>query len=549
MGFNETVDFLNKLSRDQVYDTRVLEKRQGDNEAAQDDYAARRVPGSWRWSAWRSLWAFSAISTAMVFPLTGALLSVTFGARATIIAMALSTVYGMLGVFYMTKKSAEEGALSELISRQTFGYKGSAYQILLYGLLGTVYFSLEGHVMSAALSEAIPVIPYEVSAAIVCIVFIPLTFYGMIFLEKFQSFTVWVYILGIILAFAGLFGGWSDKINSSLAGIRWWNINPNNVPLDWISVLGAFGSYVGLLGGSNLILNSTDTSRFIKQNEKNKGAVLYALLGVSIPAFFTPLFGVYLLAATGGKNPDPGVTLVWLLGPLGLLLIYITQIRINLFNVYFGTNAMENFSTQILKLNWKRSKYVFPFMIISYLLIVSPLLEYYSTVTTVLSVFLFNWANTLLGDLLLVRKKYGIPQWSEFRRGYAASYNKIGIYSMWFPTIIGILMGTGIFGVKIQVLAVPLTGILSFFLPIIISNLMSRERLLKQYFGRIPEPMPVTADMAEAEYTCRICSRFYHKSDFVYCPFHGGAYICSTCCASEKNCKLMCQKQSCENRV
>ncbi|CAN7466761.1 hypothetical protein LJR029_000708 [Caballeronia sp. LjRoot29] len=212
---------LNQLPEHEVYDTRVVLKRTGDSETAQDDYALRRVPATWRWSAWGSLGAFSGMSTAMAYPLTAALLAMVLGGSAVVCALILSMLYTWVGVWYMSKKAANEGAILELISKHTFGFKGSAYQIVVFGLLGTIYFSLEGHVMATALTESVPMLSYKLSAALICVAFIPLTMYGMQFLSRFQSLTVWLYALGIVLALVGLFGGWSSDISSKLASARW----------------------------------------------------------------------------------------------------------------------------------------------------------------------------------------------------------------------------------------------------------------------------------------------------------------------------------------
>ena len=59
---------LRQLPESEIYDTRILEVRDGGQKVAQDDYALRRVPASWRWSAWGCVWALSGISTAMAFP-------------------------------------------------------------------------------------------------------------------------------------------------------------------------------------------------------------------------------------------------------------------------------------------------------------------------------------------------------------------------------------------------------------------------------------------------------------------------------------------------
>ena len=46
-------------------------------------------------------------------------------------------------------------------------------------------------------------VSYKLSAALICAAFIPLTMDGMQFLSRFQSLTVWLYALGIVLALVG----------------------------------------------------------------------------------------------------------------------------------------------------------------------------------------------------------------------------------------------------------------------------------------------------------------------------------------------------------
>lgn len=535
----ERISKLQRLTADEIYDTRVSGPRTASHGAAQDDYAARRVPSTWRWSAWESLWAFSGISTALVFMLTGGLLVTFYGANAVIVAILLTFVYTAAGVNYMARKASDEGAVVELISKHTFGFKGSAYEIVIYGILGVVYFSLEGHVMSAALSEVIPQLPYAASAAIVCIAFIPLSLYGMQFLTKFEALTVWIYALGMLLVAYGVFAGWSKDVSSALASHDWWNINPNNAPFTWQSVFGAFGTIAGVLGAI-LILLCTDMARFANRTEARKVGLLISLLGVSVPLLLAMISGVYLVSASGGKIADPGVALPRLLGVWGLLLVVLTQVRINVVNVYFGTTALENFALQAFQFKWTRQKLLIPFMILAYLLLISPLLKYFSTIMTMLSVFLVNWVSVILGELWLVRTRHGIPRWAEFRRGYVASYNKIGLLSMWLPTAAGVVMGSGKFGPEFQALAVPVAGVAAFLMPAIISALLPKERVLAQYFARIPERV---VDLKE-DLDCSLCGETFHRSDFVLCPFHKAVFICSRCCATESRCKMICHSKT-----
>jgi cytosine permease len=535
---SESISRLRGLTPDEVYDTRVITERTGGIDEARDDYAVRRVPATWRWTAWDSLWAFSGISTALAFPLTGGLVAVLYGGPAALTAILLTGIYAVAGVFFMARKAASEGAVIELISKHIFGFKGAAYVIVLYGALGILYFSLEGHVMAAALSEVLPLIPYQVSAAIICLMFVPLTLYGMKFLTRFQWMTVWIYAIGMAAVVIALFTGWSADVSSTLAPHDWWNVNPNHRPYSWRTVLGAFGAIGGTFGAM-LILMITSTARFTRRDQATKTGILMAF-GVGSPFALTMTFGVYLLAASSGKIADPGVSIPRLLGSAGLLLVILTQLRVNVINVYFGTTALENFTSQIFQKKWTRARFLIPFMAGSYLLVISPFLQYFGAIMTMLSVFLVSWASVVLGDLWLLRPSIGLPQWTEFRRGYAASYNKIGVLSMWLPTVIGVVMASGKLGNSAQAIAVPLSGTAAFLLPKLCSLAISGSQLLRQYFARIPGSVAGLEEM----HRCPLCDESFHRSDFVLCPYHKSNYVCSSCCATERHCDLCCHPKA-----
>ncbi|MDB6083620.1 MAG: cytosine permease, partial [Gammaproteobacteria bacterium] len=121
-------------------------------------------------------------------------------------------------------------------------------------------------------------------------------------------------------------------------------------------------------------------------------------------------------------------------------------------------------------------------------------------------------------------------------RGYVASYNKIGLIAMWLPTSIGVVMGSGKFGTQAQALSVPLAGVAAFFMPACISGFMSRRSVISQYFARIPESVAAL----ETVHECPLCREPLHRSDFVLCPFHGGKFICSRCCATDASCQTVC---------
>ena len=525
---------LQRLTEDDVLDTRTIDRRVADHGAETEDYSLRRVPATWRWSAWGALWSYSGILTAMAFPLTAGLLTMFYGGPATLIAFAMTLVYTWVGVFYFARKSSDEGALEVLMSKHTFGFVGSAYQFIAYGLLGALYFALEGHVMASGLSE-VTGLSSAWSAAIICVLFIPLSIFGMKFIALFQGATIWLYLAGIVLVLYAIGANGNPDISAAKAGAQWWLVNPGNAPLGWVTVLSAFGATSGVLGAI-MILICTEQARFARRTERRKAAFLFSAIGMTACNIVTPVLGVYLFAASGGTIPDPGVSITKLLGSLGLALIVLTQLRVNVINVYFGTNALETFASVVLKASWSRVLYIFPFLIVCYLLITSPWLQKFGVIMTMLSVFLVNWANVMLGEFWLVRRRFGIPRWSEFRRGYLPKYNKIGLLSMWIPTVVGVAMGSGSFGPAVAALAVPVTGLAAFFLPALISLAMNRDAVAREYFARAP----VSPKSLDVIAMCPIEGTQQHRSDFVVCPYHDNRFISSTACAAERNCKTMC---------
>lgn len=530
------LDDLQELHEDDMLDTRDIDHREAGHGAETEDYSLRRVPATWRWSAWGALWSFSGLSTAMAFPLTAGLLAMFYGGPATLIAFAMTLIYTWIGVYFFARKASNEGALEVLMSKQSFGFIGSAYQLIAYGLLGAVYFALEGHVMASSLSE-ITGWPTPISAAIICIAFVPLSVYGMKFISLFQGATVWLYLIGIALVLYFILKSSNPEVSAANHEAAWWMVNPGNVPLNWLSVLSAFGATSGVLGAIMLLI-CTEQARFARRSEGKKAALLFTGIGMTVCNILTPLLGVYLLSASGGKIPDPGVSITKLLGGAGLALIVLTQLRINVINVYFGTNALENFSSVVLKTSWGRVVYIAPFLIICYLLIVSPWLQKFGAIMTMLSVFLVNWANVMLGELWLVRRRARIPEWSEFRRGYLPPYNRIGLISMWIPTVIGVAMGSGHFGAEAAALAVPLMGVAAFFMPVLVARTMSPDNVVRQYYARAPAS---TRQLQVIE-VCPVEKTRQHRSDFVLCPYHGDKFISSTACASEKNCGTQCHR-------
>lgn len=522
------------LDERDVFDNRPTVAREGDREVAMDDHSVRRIPASWRWSYLGATFTAFGVSTAMIYPLSGALYALTYGARAAFIAGLVSAVYAVTVTYYIVRHVINEGVNADPLSRSTFGYIGSALNALLYATVCAFYFAAEGSVMAHALHEVVPAVPYWGWALLTSASFIVIGLFGMVLLSKIQWFTLVFYFLGLALAFYALVAGWNAEVSLDRLS-AWLTYSPPGVTFDLWTVLEAISAYIGVLGAI-LAVFTVDVARFIRREDRGFGGFFFVVVNTLFPVLVMYSVGIQMLSASG--QPDPGVTLVRLLGPLGLAVTLLTQVRINLLNLYGGTIGLANFFARIFGFVPGRHFWVVPFLLIGTGIILTPFREHFGQVSIYISIFLCAWVSTLIGDRLLVRSRYPLPWWSEVRRAYLPSWNRVGVTSMWVPIAVACVMASGVLGRHAHALAVPLAIVGPFLMPAIVAALLSEQGRMRAYVGRDIEPPPVDHETL----MCGVCQKGFHRSDFARCPFHDGVWICSYCCISELRCQTVCQQ-------
>jgi purine-cytosine permease-like protein len=516
-----------------VFDTRPTLAREGGREVAMDDHGVRRIPATWRWGYVGATFTAAGVSTAMIYPLSGALYTINYGAKAALIAAAITAVYACITCYYVIRHVVNEGINADLLSRSTFGYIGSAFNAILYATVCGFLFAAEGSVMAHALAESVPAIPYWGWALLTNASFVLLGLFGMVLLTKVQWATLVFYFAGLAVAVWALLQGWDERVSlTQMHG--WWRQNPNGVPLDGWTILEATSSYIGVLGAI-LAVFTTDVARFMRREQRGFGGMFFVAVNTIIPVVLMYVTGIMMLAASG--QPDPGVTLVRLIGGLGLAVTLITQVRINLLNLYGGTLGLANFFSRIFGYVPGRQFWAIPFLVVATGIILTPFREHFGQITIYISVFLCAWVSTLIGERALVRRAYGLPTWSEVRRAYLPDYNVVGLVSMWVPVAIGCVMASGVLGRHVRALAVPFCIAVPFVLPGLLAAMLGPVRLVRAYVGRDMVVPPQHMEVV----SCGRCQGEYHRSDFALCPFHQGIWICSYCCMSELQCGTVCR--------
>lgn len=518
-----------------ITETNSTQTRVGSKMAEKEDYALSQVPETWRYS-WGSL-IFSMLGggTAAIFLALPAQLAGEFGLANVLLGMFVAMFIQTILNYALVSSASRTGLGSAFMSRGlALGFGGSAWTQVVYGASWLIFFATEGQILGDSLTAAFG-IPRGVSYCIVGAAFIPLVLYGMGFLTRFQKWTFYIYILGLIALL------WQVFTTPNVGNIIGSEFSSFNTSIGGISFLGVMAAYMGLIG--NVTLGHADIARLAANDKsllkgKKSGALWLSLIPYSLSAYI--IFGCFgLLFWIVTKDTNPGSNFVHLLGFSGFLLIIITQLRINLLNAYSGSIALSNFFSRY-KFLPGRSTWAIIVVMIGTIMMFGDILGNLSLVLTFQGVFLISWVGVILADLLINRKLLGFGpnngQFIEYRRALVKNWNYVGLIPLAGSTVIGSILvfggASGKLGGDITAyLATPITFVLA-FVGTVLLGIKDRG---KNYSQR--QPIEWVRDDIVVE--CPIEHEVVSTKDMVPCPFHN-KWICSTACMSTRNCEELC---------
>lgn len=532
-------------------DLRDESQRVGGAKAKAEDYALRRIPSTWRWNWTSVMWVVWGGVTFLYAFYLGGLVSSAFGTYAFLISAVVSLAWMIFPSLWFSYKSSMEGVSADLVSRGTFGYGGSAFSTFIYVFLWIYYFAAEGIIMASALVSYVPQIPIWGWEIVIAAIFVPLTLYGMSFLSKFQfaSWFIWLPLVAamVILAFQGHN---SNFVSLTLPAMLAYKSHSLNFSTAMLATGAGFGLFV------LWPLWAMDYGRFLKLKQRRYGTVAYWLPYTLVP-WIDYVIGGFIALVAVGHQANPGVYSVYLLGAGGVILSIVTQLRINVENVYSGSLSFSNFFSRAIHWVPGRRLWVYVFIVVALIAMEVNILLYATIISTFFSIFLGAWITVMFVDYTVVRKWLKLPLNTEYRRAYLKNWNVPMMGAMWIAILINLppsLQIEGVIGpspslgpVWYEASAWLFAIIESALLTVVFSYLAvagktdKRDAGMKFYFSRMPEKMPASLVHNE-EYVCSVCHQRNYKSDYAKCPWYeGGVYLCSYCCMGT-NCGNACKK-------
>lgn len=405
-------------------------------EQMREDFARERLPATHRRSSGTVLMVLVGIITAFFFPTTGGTYLLSYGATATFVGLLIGFVV-ITGLTLVTASAASrEGLNSDLLTRGCgYGYAGSALTALIYAATFVIYAALEGQILASSVHELWS-LPIGVWYVVVGLIFIPLTWYGMAQLSWTMWLTLPIYLVLIVVAIVRAL----DRSGGFPANFL--DAQPSGSVVGALGIVGVMAGLAGTIGLNPL--EFSDYTRFIKPGGFRRAAFTSVVLPYALMFLVAFPLGVFFTLITGETNP--GLYFIDLLGlGLGVLFAWVTQVRINLTNVYSGSMALSNFFARTI--GWAPSRIVWVAVVAcgSVGLMFADILDHLLSFLEWDGIFLMSWVATVVTDLVVVKRLLHIgPKHLEYERSRLWLVNPVGPVALVVAVAVGSALHYGV---------------------------------------------------------------------------------------------------------
>lgn len=314
----------------------------------------------------------------------------------TIIGMVLTIMtYGAINLV-LSRFAARTGLTVSLFSRTLFGRVGSALASLIFAATALYYAVFEGSIIAVAFHQYFGgsmVIWY----AVVVIYAIPLALGGVQnWLDKLNGLLLPLYLAGLIAVVVAA---------TMIKG----------VPTDWIgnaaassTLPGWLTSYLIYMGVYIMMMYTFDYARLgRKRDEKFLGTVAFGWVFYAFTFGLNGLVGIYIMSAWKLEASETGVVQAFIssLGLVGLLVILISQTRINTANYFLASENLSAFASRVFRLDLPRFVWVIVCGALAFLLMLTDVLSYLLKALAWQGVFVTAWVAIALVFIGLNWKK------------------------------------------------------------------------------------------------------------------------------------------------
>ncbi len=530
-----------------------------------EDYTLRFAPRSYR------QWSCSAVAGSALGGIAyladfaiGANIGISHGTLNALLGIAYASfvifITGLPTCYYAARYNID----LDLITRGSgFGYYGSILTNVIFGSFTFIFFALEGSIMAQGLELGLG-IPLWMGYALSTFLVLPLVIYGMKALAKFQAWTTPMWLVLMVLPMGYLVLANPDSIPTFLA-----YTGEGTGALNFGAALMAAGVCLPLMCQN---AEQIDYLRFMPpRTDANRKAWWWSVIlggpgwvilgglkqitGLFIAVYMIAKFGTSVMPVANEPVHQfltvyQEIMPMWLAMTLAVVLVVVSQIKINVTNAYCGSLAWTNSYTRITKRYPGRLIFVVLNLIAAFMLMEMNMFAFLNSILGFYSNCTIAWVTTVAVDIAINKYVLKIsPKTPEYRRSMLYDFNPVGFVTVIVTVGVSIAIFFGLFGKAIQ----PYSALTAFVIPIVMTPVMAIITQGKYYLRRADDGIDLPMFDADGNPSgetlfCHVCQQEYERPDMIAVLQENDAgtggkqrslYSCSLCLSTDKTGKLL----------
>ncbi|MEU9465857.1 allantoin permease [Streptomyces avermitilis] len=513
-----------------------------------EDYTLRFAPRSYR--RWTPMvvatTALGGIAYMADFSI-GAGIGLAHGTGNALVAIAVAAVVIFVTGFPLAYYGARYNIDLDLITRGSgFGYYGSVLTSVIFASFTFIFFALEGSIMAQGLKLGLG-LPLWLGYLVSTLMVIPLVIYGMKALSKLQVWTTPVWLLLMVAPLAYLIStdpGTVDRFLAYAGTDGDGGVNTASVLLGagvCLSLIAQIGEQIDYLRFMPPKTEANTRSWWTAVVMAGPGWVVLGALKQAIGVFLA----VYILSEVGpAASTEPiqqfrgafdAMMPSWLVIPLAVALVVISQIKINVTNAYSGSLAWTNSFTRVTKHYPGRMVFVLVNLGFALALMEADMFSFLNNILGFYSNCAIAWIVTVATDIGV--NKYLLklsPHAPEFRRGMLYAVNPVGVVAFVAASGLSIAMYFHALGDTLQPYSPVAAAVIAFVLTPLTAVATKGKYYLRRTDDGIDEPLlDAEGNPSATTYDCHVCHQPYERPDLAACQTHD-AHVCSLCLSTDK---------------
>ncbi|SDQ40515.1 purine-cytosine permease family protein [Arthrobacter crystallopoietes] len=398
--------------------------------------------------------AWYGLVSAMFFVYIGAALAQAYGTRDALIGLGLTILsYGMINRV-LAGYALRNGLTVAQFSRSLLGRTGALLATIIFAATAIYYAVFEGAILAFAFQAQFGG-PMALWYAVVVLYTLPLVAGGIQrWLDKINGWLLPVYWGGLIAAviWAGTAHGFSDNwLTHSVPALRFADGGPG-----WL------GTYAAFMGVWILMMYTMDFAALGKpQDEKFHKRYTFGWLFYALAFGANALIGIFLTFTIPGlEATETGVAggLVSLMGLFGLLVVFVSQTRINTANYALGISNLREFGERAFKVKLPGIIWNLLGAVIIFLLMLLPVVQYLLVALSWQGALVTGWVAIALTHIALDRRSGRPAEPGRLPDSSFPRVNAAGVAAWCVSAAIGIgLIQSGLaWGATVGTLVTPL---------------------------------------------------------------------------------------------